>query len=68
VKQGAIAQTALVKLALPSLFNDVLCKQFPCKLALLIRKFGPAGNDGLPSAIECGHQSANGVRSKYAGV
>jgi hypothetical protein len=26
VKQGAIAQTALIKLALPSLFDDVLCK------------------------------------------
>jgi len=26
VKQGAVAQTALVKLALASLFNDVLCK------------------------------------------
>jgi len=26
MKQGAVAQTALVKLALASLFNDVLCK------------------------------------------
>jgi len=26
VKQGAVAQTTLVKLALASLFNDVLCK------------------------------------------
>jgi hypothetical protein len=26
------------------------------------------GLDGLPSAIECGNQSANGVRIKYAGV
>jgi hypothetical protein len=35
---------------------------------LLTRKLGPTGNDGLPSAIECGNQGANGVRSKYAGV
>jgi hypothetical protein len=35
---------------------------------LLSRKPGPAGNDGLPSAIECGNQGANGVRSKYARV
>jgi len=26
VKQGAVAQAALVQLALASLFNDVLCK------------------------------------------
>jgi hypothetical protein len=26
VKQGAVAQTALVKLSLTSLFNDILCK------------------------------------------
>jgi len=26
MKQGDVAQTALVKLALASLFNDVLCK------------------------------------------
>jgi hypothetical protein len=26
VKQGAVTQTTLVKLALSSLFNDVLCK------------------------------------------
>jgi hypothetical protein len=31
-------------------------------------KASPAGNDGLPSAIECGNQGANGVRSKYAWV
>ena len=68
MKQGAVAQTALVKLALASLFNDVLRKQLPRKLALLTRKPGPAGNDGLPSAIECGNQGANGVRSKYAGI
>src|SRR5262249_26044007 len=41
---------------------------FPRKLPLLSRKPGPAGNDGLPSAIECGNQGANGVRSKYARV
>jgi len=38
------------------------------KLALLSRKSGTAGKNGLPSAIECGNQGANGVRSKYAGV
>jgi hypothetical protein len=69
VKQGAVAQTALVKLAVPSLFNDVLCKHCPHEFDLLMRKVGPpAGLDGLPSAIECGNQSANGVRIKYAGV
>jgi hypothetical protein len=68
VKQGAVAQTARVKLASASLFNDVLCEYFPRKLALLTRKLGPAGNDGLPSAIECGNQGANGVRSKCARV
>ena len=35
---------------------------------MLTRKLGPAGNDGLPSAIECGNQGANGVRRKYARV
>ena len=68
MKEGAVAQTAFVKLTLPSLFNDVFRKQFPRKLGLLSRKPGAAGNDGLPSAIECGNQGANGVRSKYAGV
>ena len=38
--QGAVAQMALVKFALPSLSNDVLCKQFPRKLALQTRKSG----------------------------
>jgi hypothetical protein len=68
VKDGAVAQTAFVKLALPSLFNDVFRKQFPRKLGLLNRKPGPAGNNRLPSAIERGNQGANGVRSKYARV
>jgi hypothetical protein len=66
VKQGAVAQTALVKLAVPSLLNDVLCKYCPHELDLLIRKLSPAGIDGLPSAIERGNQGADGVRIKYA--
>jgi len=68
VKQGAVAQTTLVKLAVPSLFNNVLCKYCPHEFDLLVRKLSPAGLDGLPSAIECGNQSANGVRIKYARV
>jgi putative SOS response-associated peptidase YedK len=32
VKQGAVAQTAVVTLAVPSLFNDVLCKRCPHEL------------------------------------
>jgi|SRR6516225_7617105 len=68
VKQGAVAQTTLVKLAVPSLFNNVLCKCCPHEFDLLVRKPSPAGLDGLPSAIECGNQSANGVRIKYARV
>jgi hypothetical protein len=68
VKQGAVAQTALVKLAVPSLFNYVLCKVCPHEFDLLIRKFSPAGLDRLPSAIECGTHDANGVRIKYAAL
>ena len=68
MKQRAVAQTALVKLAVPSLFNYVLCKVFPHEFDLLIRKFSPTGLDGLPSTIECGKQDANGVRIKYAGL
>jgi hypothetical protein len=36
VKQRAVAQAALVKLAVPSLFNYVPCKGFPHDLGLLI--------------------------------
>jgi hypothetical protein len=46
VKQGAVAKRALVKLAVPSLFNDVPCKR---ELDLLIRKVSPAGLDRLPA-------------------
>jgi hypothetical protein len=64
VKQCAVAQTHLVKLALPSLFNDVLGKGCPHEFALLFRKMSPAGLDGLPRAIECGHQDTDGARIK----
>ncbi|HKQ85649.1 MAG TPA: hypothetical protein VJS43_02655 [Candidatus Acidoferrales bacterium] len=66
MKQRAVAQTAFVKLAVPSMFNYVPCKGFPHEFGLLIRKFSPTGLNGLPSAIECGKQDANGVRIKYA--
>ena len=66
VKQRAVAQTTLVKLAVPSLFNYVLCKVFPHEFGLFVRKFSPARLDGLPSTIECGNHDANGVRIKYA--
>jgi hypothetical protein len=36
VKQRAVAQTAFVKLAVPSLFNYVLCKRFPHEFDLPI--------------------------------
>jgi hypothetical protein len=52
VKQGAVTQTALVKLAVSSLLNYVLCKVFSHEFGLLIRKFSPTRLDGLPSAIE----------------
>jgi hypothetical protein len=68
VKQGTVAQTTLVKLALPSLFDYVLCKVCTYEFDLLIRKSSSAGLDGLPSAIECGNQDTNGVRIKYAGL
>src|SRR5262249_8185164 len=68
MKQGAVAEPALVKLAVSSLFNNVLCKCCPHEFDLLIRRVSPAGLDGLPSAIECGNQDANGVRIKYARV
>jgi hypothetical protein len=65
VKQSAVAQTALVKLAASSLFNDVLCECSPHEFDLLIRKPNPAGLDRLQSAVECGNQDADGVRIKY---
>jgi hypothetical protein len=68
VKQGAVTQTALVKLPMSSLLNYVLCKVFPHEFNLLIRKFSPARLDGLPSAIECRNQDADGVRIEYAGL
>jgi hypothetical protein len=68
VKQCTIAQTALVELAGPSLFNYVLCEVCTHEFGLLSRKFGPAGFDGLPSAIECGNHDANGVGIKYAAL
>jgi hypothetical protein len=51
MKQGAVAQTALITLAVPSLFNDVLCKYCPREFDLLIRKVSPAPLDGVPSGI-----------------
>jgi hypothetical protein len=53
VKQGAIAQTALVKLALPSLLDDVLCKccpheapiEEPCGDPQLANPIASAGSD-----------------------
>jgi hypothetical protein len=68
VKQRAVPQTALVKPAVPSLFNYVLCKVFSHEFDLLIRKFSPTDLDGLPSSIKCGNQDANGVRIKYAAL
>src|SRR5215470_18219155 len=68
MKQRAVAQTTLVKLAVPSLFNYVLCKVFPHEFGLLVGKFSPTGLDGLPSTIKCGKQDANGVRIKYAAL
>ena len=68
MKQRAVAEPALVKLAVPSLFNNVLCKYCPHEFDLLVRRVSAAGLDGLPSAIECGYQDANGVRIKYARV
>ena len=66
MKQGAVTQTALVKLAVSSLLNYVPCKVCPHEFDLLIRKLGPARLDGLPSTIECRNQGANGMRIKYA--
>jgi hypothetical protein len=64
MQQRSIAQTHLVKFTLPSLVNNVLGKGCPHEIALLFRKPPPAGLDGLPRAIECGHQDANGTRIK----
>jgi hypothetical protein len=36
MKQGAVAQTALVALAVSSLFNNVLCERCPREFDLLI--------------------------------
>jgi hypothetical protein len=64
MQQRSIAQTHLVKFTLPSLVNNVLGKGCPHEIALLFRKPPPTGLDGLPRAIECGHQDANGTRIK----
>jgi hypothetical protein len=68
VKQGAVAQTAVVTLAVPSLVNDVLCKRCPHEFDLLIRKVNPAGLDGLPSGIKRSNEDLHGVRIKDAGL
>jgi hypothetical protein len=64
MQQRSIAQTHLVKLTLPSLVNNILGKGCPHEFALLFRKPTPTGLDGLPRAIKCGHQDANGTRIK----
>jgi hypothetical protein len=68
VEQGAVAETALVTLATPGLFNDVLCKNWPREFDLLIRKVSPAGLDGLPSGIKRSYEDVHGVRIKDAGL
>jgi hypothetical protein len=68
VKQGAVAETALVTLATPGLFNDVLCKNWPREFDLLIRKVSPAGLDGLASGIKRSYEDVHGVRIKDAGL
>jgi hypothetical protein len=68
VKQGAVAQTAVVTLAVPSLFNDVLCKCCPHEFDLLIRHVNPHGLDGLPSGIKRSNEDVHGVRIKDAGL
>jgi hypothetical protein len=65
---GPVAETALVTLATPGLFNDVLCKNWPREFDLLIRKVSPAGLDGLPSDIKCSYEDVHGVRIKDAGL
>jgi hypothetical protein len=68
VKHSAFAETALVKLAPPRLFNDVGCKCCPHEFLLLIRKARPARFDGLPRGIECGEENGHGLRIKDAGL
>jgi hypothetical protein len=68
VEQGPVAETALVTLATPGLFNDVLCKNWPGEFDLLIRKVSPAGLDGLPSGIKRSYEDVHGVRIKDAGL
>jgi hypothetical protein len=68
VKQGAVAETALVTLATPGLFNDGLCKNWPREFDLLIRKVSPTGLDGLPSGIKRSYEDVHGVRIKDAGL
>jgi hypothetical protein len=65
VKQGAVAQTALITLAVPSLFNDILCKYCLREFDLLIRKVSPAPLDGVPSGIKRSNEDADaGVRDQ----
>ena len=68
MKHSAFAETALVKLAPPRLFNDVGCKCCPHEFLLLIRKARPARFDGLPRGIECGEENGHGLRIKDAGL
>jgi hypothetical protein len=68
VKQCAVAQTAVVTLPVPSLFNDVLCKRRPHEFDLLIGKLNPAGLDGLPSGVKRSDEDVHGVRIKDAGL
>src|SRR5262249_35747151 len=65
---SAFAETALVKLAAPGLFNDVGCKRCPHEFLLLVRKAGPARLDGLPRRIECGEENGHDLRIKDAGL
>src|SRR5262249_13561093 len=68
VKQGAVAQTTLVKLPLATLCNDALWQQVPRKRPVQTLKPGPGCSGGLAIVIECGNQGTNGVRSKNARV
>jgi hypothetical protein len=61
---GAVAEKALITLATPGLFNDVLCKNWPREFDLLIRKVSPAGLDGLLSGIKRSYKDVHGVRIK----
>jgi hypothetical protein len=65
MKQGAVAQTALSMLAVPSLFNELLCKYCPREFDLLIRKVSPAPLDGVLSGIKRSNEDADaGVRDQ----